>query len=451
MNGGFLFPVALQGAGTGDVEGLSSYLCRLSAAHQVPIGVLLRNCFEWHSNRFGVELGLPYLARNPGSIAQYVRPNELTRTVLMALLDASGQSNLRSATFQCLGVLDRCMKTFHRSMRWCPLCFKESEDSGLEPYFKLYWSLSAFSRCNTHGQEFQDRCPHCHALQDGFGLRLSCARCGSCGKSLAVVTSDIKPSSSWEIEAPDLHELIDQIGMEPALEFPNEGVKGVLSELVDRAWEVDQAQRLWSLIPRDECLAFVFGQTPVTLTNARRIAFRLGVQLLDLLRGTVAETPAVLDPSWTARLPKALRPVKRAPRHDRKRLCKALSAALAIPKGEQPKALKHVARAEGVTPGCLRHHFPVQSAEVLRRFAAWKASETERKQMEARAAALAYFSRRAGLEPITNKGALRVLRRKTGLPKDVLRNEIAQASQSLVAGSSTAIISDSRQGEVNGR
>jgi hypothetical protein len=447
---GYLFPVTLQGAGTTDVEGLSSYLCRLSAAHQVPIGLLLRNCFEWQSNTHGVEIPFPYLARDPGSLAQYVRPNELTRVVMEVLLATSGQSNLRSGTFQCLNVLDRCMKTFHRSMRWCAFCFKESEDAGLEPYFKLYWSLTAYSRCTVHGADLLDRCPSCHAAQDGFGLRLSCASCTGCGKSLATVPRGNKAPASWEVEAPDLHDLLDHIGTDPQLEFPADGVKAVLNELIDRAWAEDSAQRLWSLIPRDECLAFAYGQTPITLTNARRVAFRLGVPILDLLRGTVSDTPAVLDPSWTARLPKALRPTKRAPRHDRRRLCKALSAALAIPKGDRPKALTHVAREEGVTPGCLRHHFPVQSNEVLRRFSTWKASEAERKHMAARSAALAYFSRRVGLESISNKGALRVLRRATGLPKDVLRNEIAHVSQSLFAGSSSAATIGS-QGDANGR
>ena len=437
MNGSYLFPVTLQGAGTADVEGLSSYLCRVSAAHQVPVGQLLRNCFEWQASTLGVRATLPYLARNPGSLAQYVRPNELTREVLEVLTASSGQSNLRSGTFQCLTVLDRCMKTFHRSMRWCPLCFKESEAAGLEPYFKLYWSLNAFTRCTVHGVELQDRCPHCDALQDGFGLRPSCAQCASCEASLAVVTHRVMPPASWEVEAPDLQELLDYIGMEPTLSFPTEGVKGVLNELIDRAWANDEAERLWKLIPRDECLAFAYGQLPMTLTNARRIAYRLGVPLLHLLRGAVSDTPAVLDPSWTARLPKSLRPRKRAPRHDRKRLCRALTSALAIQKGQQPPALAQVARQQGVTPGCLRHHFPVQSCEVLRRFSAWQKSETQRKHLEARAAALTYFSRRIGLTLTSNKEAMRELRRTTKLPKDVLREEIARASEGLMIASSS--------------
>src|SRR6188768_990276 len=107
MSGSYLFPVTLLGAGTADVEGLGSYLCRLSAAHQVPVGLLLRNCFEWQASTLGVHATHPYLARNPGSLAQYVRPNELTREVLEVLTASSGQSNLRSGTFQCLTVLGR--------------------------------------------------------------------------------------------------------------------------------------------------------------------------------------------------------------------------------------------------------------------------------------------------------------------------------------------------------
>src|SRR5689334_25380778 len=102
MNSSFLFPVLLQGAGTAEVEGLSSYLSRLAMTHNVSVGVLLRNCYEWYFRRTRREQPLPNLTRNPGSLAQYVRPNDQTKSLLGVLSAASGQENLRSATFLCL-------------------------------------------------------------------------------------------------------------------------------------------------------------------------------------------------------------------------------------------------------------------------------------------------------------------------------------------------------------
>lgn len=431
MSSPFLFPVLLHGAGTPDVEGLSSYLCRLSITHSVPVGVLLRTCYQWHFRRNGIVGPLPNLTRNPGSLAQYVRPNELTTSLVEVLSAASGQENLRSGTFLCLnGALSRCMKTFHRSMRWCPLCLAEFEQTGTEPYFKLYWSLTAFTHCSLHGAPLEHLCPHCHARQDGFGVRASCARCARCKGALTVGGDSTPPPDSWRVEGADIVDLLDQIGSTPNLEFPADGVRRLLQEQFDRAWELDQCERLWKAIPRDQYLAILFGQVPITFMTARRLAFRLGVPLIDLLQGSLQQTTGVLDPSWSAQLPRVMRPKRRVARHDRKRLLTGITKAISFSDASAPRSLIEVARDLKVTTGCLRYHFPTQSKAILDRHAAWERSERQRKEFEARCAALAYVARHDGSRALTHKGILRQLRKSTGLPKELLRREIALAFDS---------------------
>jgi hypothetical protein len=427
----YLFPVLLQGTGTTEVESLSSYLCRVAAAHDVSIGVLLRNCYDWYFKTTGVERALPYLTRNPGNLAQYVRPNELTRSLLEALSAASAQPDLRSGTFMCLdGALQRCMKTFHRSMRWCPSCLAEAEKTGTEPYLKLYWSLAAFTRCTLHGTKLEHLCPHCGVRQDGFGERKSWGRCSKCDGSLAVSSESAPPPGSWQVEGGDLLELLDRIGCEPTLQFPRDGIRQLLQAQLDKAWNDDQAERLWKVIPRDEYLALSLGQTPITLTTARRVAYRLGAPLLDLLEGSLHQTSAVLDSSWCAQLPQSMRPKRRVARHDRKRLLAGITKALGFCDAKAPKSLVDVARSLNVTTGCLRYHFPTQSKAILDRHAIWRRSEQERKEFEARCAAVSYVAKHDGSRPLTHKGALRKLRKRTGLPKDLLRKEIAAALES---------------------
>jgi hypothetical protein len=157
------------------------------------------------------------------------------------------------------------------------------------------------------------------------------------------------------------------------------------------------------------------------------VAFRLGVQLIDLLGGSSRETAGVLDPAWTERLPRMMRPKRRSARHDRKRLAAGLKKILKEDP-QPPPPLSRVAKDLGVSTGCLRYHFPIPAKEVLRRHRDWRRSLTERKKLEARSAVLSYIAHNDGIRPTSNKGMLRELRRETKLPKDTLRHEIARAS-----------------------
>lgn len=427
MTSRFLFPVPLLGVGTSDVEALSSYLCRLSAAHRAPIGVILRAAYEW-CEKNSEEPAFPNLARNPGALAQYVRPNEMTRSVVDMLTEATGQSALTSGTYLALDhALARCMRTFHGSIRWCPACLREFEEADAEPYFKLAWFIRTTTRCVRHGALLEEKCAHCGAAQDGFGMRRSCTECSRCRGSLVATQRTPIPPGDWRVDGADLNCLVEMISANPRLEFRRDGVRQALNELLDRAWRDDTASGLWKLVPRDEFLAVCCEVTPVTLMTVRRLAFRLGVQVTDLLSGTVKDVAGVLDPTWTAPLPKAIRPKKRVPRHDLNRLRVGLDAAIRRSKSALPLPLRKVAEELGVTGGCIRHHFPVHASELLRRFDSWKKHEADRKLKEARNAAASFVATASDPSELTAKGALRLLRRETKLPKDLLRREIARA------------------------
>jgi hypothetical protein len=204
-------------------------------------------------------------------------------------------------------------------------------------------------------------------------------------------------------------------------------VQGALNEMLDRAWGSTTASELWKLVPRDEFLSVACDVTPLTLTKVRRLAFRLGVRVTDLLSGSAKEAPGVLDPTWTSPLPKVMRPKKRVPRHDLHRLRIALDAAVRRSRGSFPPSLRKVAQELSVTGGCIRHHFPVHANELLLRFDSWRKRESARKLKEAQSAAARFVASASEPSELTAKGALRLLRRETKLPKDLLRREIARA------------------------
>jgi hypothetical protein len=218
-----------------------------------------------------------------------------------------------------------------------------------------------------------------------------------------------------------------QIASDSNLIFPAGGVKRALEKILDKAWRDDTAIDLWKLVPRDELLAITCDVTPVTLAKVRRLSFRLGVRVTDLLSGSVEQTSAVLDPSWTTALPKPIRPKKRLPRHDLKRLRAGLDKALQACRGPTPPCLTLVARDLGVTDGCIRHHFPIHAQEILRRYNTWREREAGRKLERAKQVVAKYIGDAADPFAITAKGALRDLRKRTALPKDLLRRQIALA------------------------
>jgi hypothetical protein len=352
----------------------------------------------------------------------------MTRSVTETLAMATGQSSLRSGTFLALDhALARCMKTFHGSLRWCPMCLREFDEAGTEPYLKLAWFIRSTTRCAKHGNALEEVCPHCASTQDGFGMRRSCIECSRCRNSLIEPHNSAVPPGDWRVDGADLNSLVQSISANPQLLFPREGVKQALNELLDDAWRKDNATELWKLVPRDEFLAIACDVTPITLTKVRRLAFRLGVQVIDLLAGSVKEVAGVLDPSWTAPLPPVIRPKKRLPRHDLGRLRKGLDVALRESSRSAPLPLCKVASTLGVTGGCVRHHFPVHANEFLRRFDSWRKREAERKLQAVRLAVSSYMAGTRFGSDITAKGALRELRRSTKLPKDLLRREITRA------------------------
>jgi hypothetical protein len=427
MGSSYLFSLPLRGVGTADVESLSSYMCRMSAAHAASVRDIIEYSFLWLRQCSAQDVEMPFLTHSPESLAYYVRPNATTARLVEALGHATLRTELHCGTFLALSsALGRCMGTFDQSMRWCPACIEEFLQARDEGYFKLQWLLCDVEHCAVHGVELVDRCPHCERHQNGCARRTRCTHCVYCDQPLSGGVRAAAGPGSWSVESADLLELVEEIASDVTLHYPAEGPRVVLSELFDRAWKREDELRLWKVIPRDECLSIVDGTTPVSLRTARRLSYRLGVRLIDLLAGTLAPTTAVLDISWTEKLPRAMRPKRRRARRDRARLRAALEDALRDGHSGKPIALRTVATKLGVSSGCLNYHFPETSRQLLKLHAAWRQAERARKMIEARAAVLEYLVSHDSDREISRKGMLRALRARTKLPKDVLRLEIAK-------------------------
>lgn len=422
----YLFYIPLRGTGTSDVEALGSYVQRLSLIHGVTANKLMKHTFSLYSSRNpNFRKSLPAF-HSSGSLAIYVRPNEATHELAQVLAAATGVDDIRSGTFLALrNALHRSVGAFSRHFRWCPSCMDEFRRLGDSGYYKLQWHLEAITHCHIHGCELVDRCSNCGSYQDGFGLKTICRCCIKCGAELSECGSITNSVRSWELNGVELIELVEEIARDHNLMYLDNSVQRLIIRMFDDAWEKGEEQKLWKQIPRDECLSIVSGHKAMTLNNARRIAFYLGVRLTDLLHGDIENTPYLLDPDWGSKLPEDIRPKKRIHRHQRDAIYEKLLSVLDSHAENKALPLREVARQVGVSVGYLHYHFPVLCKRILDNHRQWKNERKLDLQKQARQAALEFFTQSIDSgKPQSRKGALRILRQETGLPKHVLRKEI---------------------------
>ena len=425
----YLFHIPLRGVGTPDIEAMGSYVQRLSLLHGVTARHLLRHTFKWYSSKKPHFRNTLPAFDSYKSLSVYVRPNESTHELTEVLAAATGARDIRSGTFLAIRcALHRSVGTFSSHFRWCPSCMDEFRRSGDPGYYKLQWHIKAIKHCHIHGCKLVDRCNKCGSYQDGFGAKTICRICVKCGAELSekVEVSDI--SCSWGLEGADLIELVREIANDSNLMYPDNSVQRLVSHLFDIVWDWQEEQKLWKQFPRDECLSIVSGHQAVTLNVARRVAFHLGVRLVDLLSGDIEKTTYLLDPDWGRKLPEDMRPKKRIYRYERDSVYEKLLAVLNSQTENISPPLREVARQVGVSVGYLHYHFPVISKRILDAHRRWKIERKNELRRNARLAAVQYIANSIDIgKPLSRKGTLRVLRENTGLPKHVLRAEINTA------------------------
>lgn len=424
----YLLPLPLRGIGTPDIEAFGTYIHRLAIVHGVTTGRLLDHVLKWYAADHPEALnGLAGLQSTP-DLCVFVRPNQATQQLVGILTHATGQKELRSGTFLALiDVLDRSVGVFSARTRWCPECMLEFDVAHDPGYFKLVWQLRAIAHCPTHGVPLRDKCTKCGSHQSSFGRRNNCWTCCKCGEPLWRGVGSEKKSESWKTDGADLIELVQLIANDPELTFPANGVRNALSTIFDKVWANEQERSFWELIPQDECINITTGHQPVSLTIARRLAFRLGVHLSDLLAGTVSMSPTVLDHAWTKDLPEEMRPRKRIRTHNKDEVREKLRVYLRRHEiSSEPLPLELIARLANVSVGYLHYHFPTLARKVIERHREWTEKQGQMKRLKTRVAVLEFFTgEKYAHERKSRKNALRVLRAETYLPKNLLRQEIA--------------------------
>jgi len=422
-----LFPIHLRGFNSADVESLPSYLHRVAFEHGVYVGEILR-----FIHKHGVSQRLILCdAQLPSyiTVAELVRPGRTTEMV-RDLLQKFGGQNLSQSTLWILEcALGRSCGEVVKGFRWCPECFSEMMSTESVPYFKLIWHMTAITACPIHRTPLSSECDFCGCNQVSYKRLRPLGYCQGCGKSLSQRKKRLRKADicmSWQDIGLDVIRLFSDLSeVEPGSLLAG-GAKTSIEDLLDYYWKNGAEAVLYRALSRDEVLAIIHNQTPISLKSARRIAYRLGLSLFDLLSGNAAQTTDVLDHSQFCTFPPGYLDATRKTKRDHRAVLKNVKRLLTV--SGAPPSLKALARALGVSVGYLEYRHPVLVRDIVTRHAEHEEHERLKRIYKAQRVAMDFFlAEKYAKEPHSRKQAYRALRAETGLPKFLLKRSIQTA------------------------
>jgi hypothetical protein len=233
---------------------------------------------------------------------------------------------------------------------------------------------------------------------------------------------------SWLFDQHDLIQLTEYIARGGS--FCTDGPRISLNDTFNAAWDRSEEKIFYKKIPRDELLAYIHCNKPITLTTARRLALRTGISLVDFLCGVSKSTTRELDPNWSERLPLALQPKKRRRLPNKSATLKHLQAAV---QRNDRLSLSQVSKEIGVSTGGLFYIAPNLCNLLVQRHRELLQKEKEKKVESARkliADSIKTYECNFNTLP-GKKTLLKILYPSSGIPKHILRDNIEQAISQL--------------------
>jgi hypothetical protein len=429
-----LFPIGARGRGTAEIESLPSYIHRMAYRHGIYVGELLR----FSENQIRRDSAYPGML---GTLPSYLYISELLRCnrlskYLVDMFEYLTQQPL-SGTFASVisDSFTRSSNELLEGFRWCPECIGEMLELGEEPYFKLIWHFHAVKACPIHRSPFMQACDYCGCGQTTYRKVRNLGTCQHCARPLSlrktpIQTSDLEPS--WEDVGQDVLELVSEVQRHGVSSLPPDGLVTSVDQLFDHYWKLDKEKRFYELLSREKLLAVVYHRKSLCLNDARKLSFRLGISLYDLISGNAIQTTPLLTVADYCPFPKSFRnPIHHEVR-DHKAILRRLKKLSRTTQGCPPLSLKGTAKELGVSIGYLKYRFPVQVEEITTRYKLFKEEDYLKKIYLAQKRSLEYFMSRAGnTSPKSRKQAYRQLREETGLPKWVLKKAIQTAYSAL--------------------
>ncbi len=427
-----LFPIEVRGQGTAEIESLPSYIHRLAYRHGVYVGELVRFA-DRQINRDPTYEGEQHILPRYIQNQDILRTNQLTEYIVCMFEHLTSQS--LSGTFASFISVsfNRSSQELLKGFRWCPECIGDMLRQEEEPYFKLIWQFQAIKSCAIHRTSFLQHCAECGCDQTTYKKRRHLGACQECGMSLSFRKVNIELNeltSSWEDTGQDVIDLVRDIQKLGMTQLPPDGLVNSVDELFDYYWKQDNEEDFYRLLSRDQLLSVVNNRKALCLNDARKLAFRLGISLYDLISGNAVNVTQMLNIEDFCHFPKSFLQTSERQKRNHESVLRGLNG---LSKSDsEPLSLKATARHLGVSVGYLEYRFPTQVKRITTRYKHFKQVEHLKKIYLAQRRSLEYFvSASEGVAPKSRKQAYRQLKEETGLPKWMLKKAIQTAFDAL--------------------
>lgn len=187
-----LYNIEPIGIGTSMVESLTSYITRLSHAHNVTVKNMLQFVI------------FPMLQKNKPlylsinnyrySFSRNINGTDLTTLdFINALEKLTSRNDLSYLTLiSWKGIATE--KSIGNHKKWCPHCLNAMQRENTSAYQPLLWNLRDVTICPLHNTPLERKCPKCDKLQLRLSYKGNIANCQSCKTWLGGNTNFSKHS-----------------------------------------------------------------------------------------------------------------------------------------------------------------------------------------------------------------------------------------------------------------
>lgn len=233
-----LFPLPVFGAGTAMVEGLPSYLHRLSGAHGLPLTTLLFHTIL-------PAMGANYAASGCSRLitgrrgARLLFPTKLSLDLIKTLSRLTGQPSFDQCILSNLQSAFSLESNVRGVWSWCPLCLEQWIHKSKPIYFPVIWNLAPYRICTDHQVVLLTACPRCglrYPLVRRNVWTIECRRCGALQFGADALTNDPTAAdpSNWDWKT-SIRTKEMLVWAANKLEIPTQIFKENLSTLISEA------------------------------------------------------------------------------------------------------------------------------------------------------------------------------------------------------------------------
>jgi hypothetical protein len=296
-----LYPLEPIGIGTPCVESLTGYVARLAEAHCVSTGVLFSkeiDALTGKGNIFTFRL-----EENAGYSTHTINGRGgPARDFVRALESLTHRSGLRYLTLlPWEHVLPHQGGIQRRSRAWCVQCLHMGKAGARPVYEPLLWTLKPVTLCPLHQQPLSFVCPSCKVQNGVLDPRTRPGYCSKCGQWLAplpiatvlpdnrVLNNDDLRWGDWVAKV-----LGEILAAAPRLSFApsRDVIAQMIHFCVEHISDGNTSEFARELeVGRGDVMKWQLGKALPKFPSLLGLTFRLGISLLDLIRGATDSVP----------------------------------------------------------------------------------------------------------------------------------------------------------------